>query len=137
MSRMLVHPHKRGENYYSRPRIYCKILIFVILSSLLSTSFIAVIFDSDYCDADDSHKCGKNLTWEFDNGSLRITGTGEMFDYNSTSSSTPWYDKVITSISLPDGLTRIGNNAFKDCYSLNMITIPDSVISPHRLRVCL
>ena len=35
----------------------------------------------------------------------------------------------IVSVVLTDGLERIGNNAFYDCYSVSSVNIPDSVKS--------
>ena len=76
-------------------------------------------------------KCGDNLYWEYDiNGThaLTITGSGEMYDYSS-SADVPWYSyrNNITSISLPTGLTSIGNSAFLGCTGLTSIDIPASV----------
>jgi hypothetical protein len=42
---------------------------------------------------------------------LTITGTGDMYDYDEA----PWYKQFrfkVTEIELPEGMTRVGNNAF-------------------------
>lgn len=82
-----------------------------------------------------SGTCGDNLTWKLENGTLTISGTGEMTDYiieNSGTSSqhvtTPWADNEITTVILPNGLTSIGDYAFWFC-NLTKITIPNSVVS--------
>lgn len=78
-------------------------------------------------------QCGDNLTWEYDpiTTTLTITGTGDMYDY--TSSTQPWkdYKNDITTVVLPDGLTKIGNFAFYQCNnaSLTSIDIPSGVTS--------
>lgn len=38
-------------------------------------------------------------------------------------------EEGITEVTIPDGVTSIGNNAFKFCESLTSITIPDIVTS--------
>ncbi|MBR0195239.1 MAG: leucine-rich repeat protein [Paludibacteraceae bacterium] len=88
-----------------------------------------------------SGSCGTNLTWSLDTstGVLTITGSGAMTDFedlydaseNWIGCSTPWYDYVtsITSVSLPSGLTTIGQNAFSDCTALTTISIPNGVTS--------
>ena len=80
--------------------------------------------------ADMSGKCGDDLNWSFSSatGQFTITGSGAMYDYDSWDDQ-PWasirYD--ITSVSLPNGLTSIGNYAFIWCGHLRSVTIPDSV----------
>ena len=72
---------------------------------------------------------GDNLTWELSCDSvLTISGTGAMEHYTIVGSA-PWYyyRETIKSISLPDGLTRIGSRAFEDCSSATSVTIPNSV----------
>ena len=75
--------------------------------------------------------CGESVQWEFieETGELIISGTGEMDDYHN--STPPWQSLrlQIQSVTICDGVTSIGNSAFKDCYNLEKATIPDGVIS--------
>lgn len=75
-----------------------------------------------------------NLTWSFNEstGVLTISGTGNMADYPSHSSSDiPWYSVLasIKSIEIGSGVTSIGSYAFGDCVSLTSINIPNNVTS--------
>lgn len=76
-------------------------------------------------------KCGDNLYWDFnpENGMISITGYGDMYNYEIT--ETPWntYCKQIYALSLPEGMTSIGVNAFYGCSNLSSVTIPNSVTS--------
>ena len=82
-----------------------------------------------------SGTCGDNLQWSLDSetGVLTITGTGDMWNWYSrntdeTFKMSPFAKKAsIRSVILPDGLTRIGDNAFYFCSSLAGVTIPPSV----------
>ena len=58
---------------------------------------------------------GDNLTWQLTgDGVLTISGTGDMYNYSSFS-STPWYSHAsrITSLVVTEGVTSIGGNAFR------------------------
>lgn len=72
--------------------------------------------------------CGNALEWSFDGNTLTITGEGAMTNFSSDELP-PWYDfrEQILRISLPDGLTRIGDLAFYECINLSAINIPASV----------
>ena len=98
--------------------------IFTFFFALLSActfSAYAVVVDGTY---------GDNLTWTLNtkDSTLVISGTGPMTNYSSRA---PWsdYKSYIKYVTLPDGLTSIGNYAFKDCSALTSVTIPNSVWS--------
>ncbi len=82
-----------------------------------------------------SGSCGSNVTYTYTNsngiGVLTISGTGEMKDYSSSSSTqSPFYNQTaITHVIIKDGVTKIGNCAFYGCSGLTSVTIPDSVTS--------
>lgn len=105
---------------------------------------------SDAPEIVESGTCGDNLTWALDSeGTLTISGTGEMWEYDygppawygdnrictliieegvtSITGGTFGYCTNITNIVLPDSLTSIGSSAFNNCSSLTQITIPDNV----------
>ncbi len=77
-----------------------------------------------------SGECGENLTWVLDDeGTLTISGEGEMSNYSSR--KTPWYSCVrnINAVVIEDGVTSIGGFAFSDCRNLTSVTVPDGVTS--------
>ena len=102
-----------------------------------------------------SGTCGEKLTWTLtDEGTLTISGTGEMTDFaENVFTGSIWYNNQsiteviveegvtsigsgafykcqnISSVSLPSGLVKIGNYAFDSCTSLSAVTIPDEVSS--------
>ena len=98
-----------------------------------------------------SGTCGENLTWELSaQGALTVTGTGDMYDFSV--GGAPWKDykgnirtltvgegvtsigdnafslvRGLRAVSLPDGLTRIGASAFEGCSALTAVYLPDTV----------
>lgn len=81
--------------------------------------------------AETSGVCGADLMWEYGNGILRISGTGEMSDFNAPSyHDRPWEelcDNKINQVYIEDGCTYIGEYAFYDIDVLSKIVLPDSV----------
>ncbi len=81
-----------------------------------------------------SGTCGKNLTWVLDDeGTLTISGTGDMEDYKNALShdDIPWNSesKAVKKVVIEDGVTSIGANSFSSCRNLTSIEIPNSVKS--------
>ena len=78
-----------------------------------------------------TYQCGENCTATLDeSGVLRVSGTGEMYDYDvNTRYETPWrYDLWnINSIVIEDGITRIGVNSFFGGGTIENVEISDTV----------
>ena len=74
--------------------------------------------------------CGDDLYWEYADGVLTITGTGDMYDYaDDKTGPAPWYDVrgSITTINMPNEMTKIGDYAFYKCTAMTTINMPTSL----------
>ncbi|MBR2532457.1 MAG: leucine-rich repeat protein [Lachnospiraceae bacterium] len=81
--------------------------------------------------AESSGKYGDNLTWTLsDDGTLTISGTGHMKDIGS-SENPPWEAdrENITKVVIEDGVTSLGDYAFKGCSNLISVSIPKTAMS--------
>lgn len=69
-----------------------------------------------------------DISWNLENGVLTISGTGRMANYEYEDPA-PWYDKrdLIQSVVIEDGVTGIGNLAFREYETLSTVTMADSV----------
>ena len=112
-----------------------------ILSALLALAMLfALMPTAAFAADDDNNKCGENLTWELENGTLTISGTGEMADYDKNPQ--PWADQRgnIKYLVVENGVTTIGNNAFSDCTNLKNIDLSKasslSTIGNHAFSSC-
>ena len=79
------------------------------------------------------NKIGENITYTLnDEGTLTISGTGEMYNYKSDG----WTDDVdspfhcseeIKNVIIENGVTNIGDSVFHTCKNLESVEIPKSV----------
>lgn len=103
------------------------LLVFVMMAAMMPQVAIEAR-------AVQSGTCGDNLTWTLDDeGTLTISGTGEMYDYNwqTEDSYAPWYDyrKEIQRIHMDSGITTIGIYGFRGITNISSIDIPNTVTS--------
>ena len=80
--------------------------------------------------------CGTNVKWTLgQSGDMLISGSGDMADYTAdymaddTANAAPW-DSVkndIVKVTISDGVTGIGDNAFRKCDNLAEVKLGNSV----------
>ena len=87
------------------------------------------IYNIEKADYAISKFCGDNITWEYTDGTLTISGSGSMYNYESSSYTLPWdkYKESIKNVIIKEGVTNIGNNALSNCIKLTSITLPSSL----------
>lgn len=107
------------------------ILSLTLIIFAMTTTVSATEITSGDCGAE-----GDNVTWSFDadTGVLSIEGEGAMVDYFNNGyndNGGPWRPLAdsITEISIGDGVTHIGDNAFIALSNVKHLEIPDSVLS--------
>jgi len=129
---------------------YNKILFLSILllePALLSTSFAQAT--SGNCGTrsgsgtdNDPYVYADNCQWRVENGTLTISGSGRMADFDHTDAKgAPWKGSSFTNVVIEGatrdaygnitntGITNIGSHAFYWRYDVTNISIPDSVTS--------
>jgi len=73
-------------------------------------------------------KVAEGVTAVVENGVMRISGTGEIPDYNfSTLYQRPWDGAIFEAVIVEDGITKIGSYAFYGYKRLKYVTIPSTV----------
>lgn len=105
-------------------RLTALALALCMLAALTSEIFAANIVASGYCGGEGD---GTNLTWTLDSdGLLTVNGKGKM---KSSSSGYPWGAKkdAIKEVVCSNGVESIGRYAFQNCDNLTSITIPESM----------
>ena len=114
---------KRNSIFHQLSKGFAVILtVAILLNTFTALSFATEVLESG--------TCGDSATWVLtDDGTLTISGTGEMIDYNS-----PFKNNTsIQSVIIENGITNIGSYAFQGCSELRSISIPASV---NRINCC-
>ena len=84
----------------------------------------------------DSGTSEDNLTWNYENGTLTISGTGAMSDYTmsetdswSYTTNSPWssYSTDIKTVIVNEGVTYVGQAAFAFMANLNSVQLPSTL----------
>ena len=78
----------------------------------------------------DSGSCGDNATYTLDSdGVLTISGSGEIAEnaFRNWVYPSYTYASKIETVTIQQGITSIGNDAFEYCINLNSITIPEGM----------
>lgn len=77
-------------------------------------------------------KAGDDIIWEFNNnsGTLTLSGTGPMYDFQLNGDNTaPWrvYGTQISTVVVSEGINSIGESAFARCECIYKVILPDSL----------
>lgn len=101
-----------------------------ILSILAALALCLTLLPATALAAESSGTCGENLTWTLsEDGTLTISGSGAMADYDFSGSDRPWHAQAssIKNVVIEDGVTSIGTSAFRECGQLASVQIHESV----------
>ncbi len=90
--------------------------------------------------ADKGSSCGDNLTWQLEDGTLTVSGTGRMDNYAQANgyiwrlktrhvvgTTAPWNLEVIRKVVIGEGVTSVGSSAFYGHPELVSVELPDSL----------
>ena len=101
-----------------------------LLSLLLALALVFSVLPQLALAADAAGSCGTNLSWSFDEatGTLTITGSGAMTDYDWTGNP-DWqaFRRQVKTVTLPAGLTSVGSCAFIRFPITGTVVIPEGV----------
>ncbi|MDY3928319.1 MAG: leucine-rich repeat protein [Clostridia bacterium] len=75
-----------------------------------------------------SNSCGENAQWNYEDGTLIISGKGKISDFEG-GQDRPWeeFSQNVTKIVIEDGITEIGDWAFSDFSGLVQTDMPQTL----------
>ena len=101
-----------------------RLILILTMTALLISLFVPFVSAAEV-----SGTCGDNLRWTLsDAGVLTISGTGEMKNYSELYPA-PWYlnRAEIRMIVVEEGVTSIGNRAFRDLEHVLSVKLPSTL----------
>lgn len=110
-----------------------KRILTILLTLCLLASMAVPVFATETAEvteepaiAGPKNICGENMTWEFSEGTLTITGSGIMDDFEDEA---PWaeYQDEIKRVVLSGSITYIGARAFSDYDALETVNFGTSL----------
>ncbi len=105
----------------------------ILVITAIFVSAVAVLFvihegtDNTSAEITEYGGCGENAGYcIYSDGTLKIYGSGAMYDYGGFSERPPWFDcrDEITKIVIEDSITHLGQWAFVECKHVKELTIP-------------
>ena len=107
-------------------------VLFLFISFLLQTYAINEEISSDSNTSEnDVQECGENCTWEYVGTTLKIKGTGEMYDYTKIVEDNPtmWHHLkyAVQKIEIEEGITSIGDNSFVSFMVVKEVVLPNTL----------
>ncbi len=107
-----------------------KKIVSILLSLVMLLSISSAAGVNAYAKALTKGKCGKSVTYSFQQstGTLTISGKGKMTNYAQKGPSSPFESKSgIKKVIIKKGVTNIGGAMFFDCKNLSSVTVPETV----------
>ncbi len=89
----------------------------------------------EFC-AGASRQCGDNVFWDYKDGTMTFSGTGEMYDYNTQEDEkyniivdAPYTDafKNVKKVVVNEGITKVGMRAFAFFEELETVELPSTL----------
>jgi hypothetical protein len=80
----------------------------------------------------------EDVTATLNNGTLTITGAGNMLNFNNETAPWNFIRNLIETINIENGVNSVGNYAFYNCNNLTSVTLPNSIksIGAYSFRGC-
>ena len=108
--------------------------------TILTIAFLSSVLMCANVFAAISGRCGDSMTWTLDDsGNLTLSGSGKMSDNGFGYNNLTFRYYGTKTVTIGDGITTIGDNAFEGCSGMTKLTLPNSLerIGESAFRGCI